>query len=90
MVGRSGGEGAADCSVAALTLLGRPLPRRCAMASVGAEGGWGSGFTGAGVASSLAAASGNPPRGAILAVKAFSTRLASSAVTKWLQCLCVE
>jgi hypothetical protein len=54
--------GAPDCSVAALTFLGRPLCRSGLVASVDAKGGLGGiGSDGADVASSAVRASGNAP-----------------------------
>ena len=84
MVGFEGTGGAADCPTAALTFLGRPLGRGGLTASVVAEGGWGRvGLVGAGASSPVVRASGTPCK-AILAAKASSTRLASSADRRFL------
>ena len=76
---------ATDGSAAALTFLGRPLGRSGLSASVDAEGGWvGVGSIVADVSSSAVRASGGAPCRAILATKASSTRLESSADKRFL------
>jgi hypothetical protein len=85
MVGFDGTGGAAHCSVAALTFLGRPLGRGGLTASVDAEGGRGGvGLVWPDVGSSVVGASGDAPRRVILAAKACSTSLASSADRRFL------
>src|ERR1700681_1361737 len=84
MVDFEGTGGASDGGVAALTFLGRCLGRGGLTASVVAEGGWGLvGLVGARTGSPVVRASGAPCK-AILAAKASSTRLASSADRRFL------
>src|SRR6267378_125805 len=85
MVGFGGIGGAADCSAAVLTFLGRPFGRSGLATSIFVEGDWGSvRSVEADVGSSVVKAFGNEPCRAILAANDSSTSLASSADRRFL------
>src|ERR1700681_78536 len=80
MLGFDGTGGEADGLAEALTFLERPICRSVVTRSVDAEAGWGGvGSVGADAGSFIARASDGAPCRAILAAKASSTSLASSA-----------